>query len=508
MSDESILSMWSDAKIQILDNYWISGVLKFFVKSGTYFFTWKSEDFIEMQNVYIFLHQISSIQIKPLSISRTGLVFVFKDYNSFPLISFSALAAQYLIAFLEAKGIVSSNRGKCTVCSPGRILPNLPNGFIHSSRFISLVNHYKILTKIINYDNKESMQLDNLTKEDTDAFFDEEGKIKNYEEMVEKVQKNGLDEYSRTKIWPFLLHVYPSTSTISERAEINAKNLKLYKNLDQTKANFTRKQNKKFNSTLEAMEKNLNALQAKEKFNDSTKEMIRNILIRYSILCTNIGYKKTMESIVFILYYAFLKKIDEKQSIVTMNDDISLGKEEFCAFILACFRGFLNLGSRFRLYENGNETQKFFSERVYKIIEITHNQLHCWLSLFGLSNAMFLYEYACCGFANIIAKERLVKLWDISFSSPHNECFFIFFSVSITILLYGDLFLKSTLEENTFISEFEVLAKTVDIQKSIIVTKNIIKQMQSRGTDTAWMFIPLKTNKELLNYKPKYITIK
>ena len=518
MTDAVLLSSWKDIQIQINETEYVKGVLNFYNKSGTFYFTWDLDDesilITKLPSFFIIFHQIYSIQIKPMSISKTGLIFVFKDFAIFPLLIFSSMSATHFISYLLSKKMISKNGNQMLVTATVKLQPSLDEKYVHSSRFISLVQHTQVLLRLFansqNLEQKEEENQKIITFDELNKkYIDENGKFNDFETIFDEIQTKNrkLDESSRSFLWPLLLDVYPKTATKSEKEEINQKNLKLYNRLFQIRMSFTTKQNEKFESILKEMQQNLSKLEGKEKMTFYVKQMINDVLMRYIILCADVGYHKTMESIVYAFCFAFIDKIDEKGNKIYTNDFNTYDRDSFCAFLLSCLKNYLNIGCRVKLLENDEEAQKFFAERENKIIEVTHVQLHQWLTLYGLTGVEFLFNNSANGFSNLFDGQKLVELWDFSFSSQYSSSFYVLFSAALLILSFDKLFLQTSLQFDDFQNDFNKVAENIDISLCLTLTKNIIRILKNRGSDTAWIFIPLKQNQELLDFVPKYINI-
>ena len=524
MSDSTLLSTWKNAEIEITANNGISvkGTFNFYIKSGTYYFTWDSDEnssiLTDLKSFFILLHQIYSIQIKPITISKTGLIFVFKDLTVFPILILSSMTCSHLISYLLSKNLVKMDNNEIICIAQGKIQPSLNEKYVHSSRFLSLIQHIQNLIRLLGDDfittpqnesieNKET----HITKQDIDQkYIEKDGKIKNFNELIHLIQtkQKKLDDYSRAFIWPYLLNYYPQDATFQDKEEINNKNLILFNRLKEIRASFTKKQNEIFDATTNQIQENLGKIHMNDKNEIYIKQMIKETLVCYSILCSDIGYHESMENILFTFCSAFIDKIEEKEGKITTNDEKTFERDSFCAFLLSCLKNYLSIGCRFKLMERDLDSRKFYAERVNKILEVTHVQLHDWLTLYGLSDVDFLFRNSANGFSSIFKGDKILELWDYSLSSEYNSSFYIFFSAAITILSFDKLFMQTTLQfDENFQIEFNRIASEVDISKCITLTRNIIKILKARGPDTAWTFIPLKQNKDLIDFVPKYIKI-
>ena len=522
MTDSTLLSTWKNAEIEILKNeLLVKGTFNFYIKSGTYYFTWDSDEnssiLSDLKSFFILLHQVYSINIKPLSVGKTGLIFIFKDLTVFPTIILSSMTCSHLISFLTSKNLVKVNEREVFCIAQGKIQPSLDEKYVHSSRFLSLVQHIQNLIGLLGIDimkedeNEGLDRQETITKQDIcNKYMNKEGQIVNYNELIDLIQtkKKKLDDYSRSFLWPYLLGVYPQTATFQEKEEINRNNLSFFNRLRGIRISYTSKQRAVFDITVKQIRENLGRLHINEKYASFIKEMIEDVLICYSILCSDVGYHETMENIVYTLGLAFMEKIDDKERKIITYDGQTFNRDHFCGFILSCLRNYLNIGCRFKLMERELDARKFYAERVNKIFEVTHVQIHDWLTLYGLSDVDFLLRNSANGFSTIFKRDKLLTLWDFSLSSKYTSSFYVFFSAAITILSFDKLFIKTTLQvADNFQAEFNKIASEVNISKCITLTMNILRILKSRGPDTAWIFIPMKENKELLDFVPKYINI-
>ena len=238
MNDYVILSQWEFVELELNSNDKILGKLSFNQQYGVYFFLWEPNSKLENNfeadphflNVIIFLNQIEMIVTDYIGLEYSIIVFFFKDMTVFPKLYFTIhpiFSLEHLIKYLFHLKLIDYIKGaplSFLVISSNSINQISLNNYIHSSRFISLKNHFEIYKSLqyscykIYGEQSNLLYLNEFLK-----IFEE----KNYLiKLKQRILGNGIHDEIRIQIWPLLLSLYDQK--LSEKENINKKYLNLY----------------------------------------------------------------------------------------------------------------------------------------------------------------------------------------------------------------------------------------------------------------------------------------
>ncbi|KAH0786529.1 TBC1 domain family member 17 [Histomonas meleagridis] len=174
-------------------------------------------------------------------------------------------------------------------------------------------NHKRILEEIDEYSDHIGQEYQKITSEEWGNLFDEEGRIKNFEEFKLRLFHAGIDTEILNKALPFAFGVYPSNSTTIEREKLDKELSKEYKQLVNQVEKLTPDQinnNKRISSAFRVIKHDVSRTDRQLlAFKDNDAEglkMVTQLLRTYCIFNPPIGYLQGMNDLFVPILLAFL----------------------------------------------------------------------------------------------------------------------------------------------------------------------------------------------------------
>lgn len=148
----------------------------------------------------------------------------------------------------------------------------------------------------------EEGQVGRLTEDIFQTLFNEYGQLEDDLILRKAIFFAGMDRTLRRHIWPFLLHVYPFQSTFEERILIKEQKRQEYEEITKRRSELNGNYLTEFKRNIQSIiEKDVVRTDRSNPFfsgdDNPNLEMMRNILLNYSIYNPTLGYTQGMSDL-------------------------------------------------------------------------------------------------------------------------------------------------------------------------------------------------------------------
>ena len=477
-----IISIWKNVSIEITKQYHPSGELRLVVCDSNYYFYWIPDITTNTSNYDIdpghlsFVIELYQVQTIYGDLKEAGVGFLnisLKDNSIFPKLIFNdfgnlaiTLIIHYLVSQKLASFIVEEKINFISVNSQHQSKFDIPEDAINSSRFITIVEQWKVLEKfgahqkIHQFDPVSDSDLPNLKME---CF------------------KCGISPEMRCVIWPKLL------------------NVKRGNQFNLSKESLTRLQKIEFDIILEKINTRAKYLDRDEK----QINLVIEILTLYTLYNINLVSPEGLIEIVDILMDVFIKNINDDE--IEMRDGQKLPYDEGRAYIFEIFCKFLHKNSHFRILINDQQYNSFL-EKIFTIIQTISKPATEKITVFDLDDFIFLCKSIYLLYARDFEQDKVLRLWDSIISIDENFYFPLFFHSAVCILLFNPMFMNSQINKGDMIMAAENIKQTLNVNIPIKMAYNLHEEIvKQKGEE--WVLQILNDQNKISNYHPKYLPI-
>ncbi|OHT11245.1 hypothetical protein TRFO_01211 [Tritrichomonas foetus] len=416
---EEVISIWKDVYIEISPTNVAEGTLRMVRWNSSIFFHWipsntENKDSFDINpghlSVIIELHQVDTISIEKSELDYGVIEFFFKDFSTFPPLIFQNygnLAVSHLVQFIVDNNLGSYFNGKkhlISITSTSSPIHNTPENTISSTRFNTLVTHWRVLDRLGVHEIRRLPKPVSASDFEKFEFKNNNNSIHSNsesEENAHQVDSNLSNEKSRNSLHHSNnvnrsnsascanFHNKPSNVTRSNSVNHNSFNhpnsdiktqkddkmqkLKemCYKNGIQPElrckiwpkflniidydycsvihSNLTNYQKKSFETMTNCINSNTEWVKTYKR-GDKFVQFLRDILISYALFNPAIAYPEGLCEILIVLTDVFIKNFDENEDIVEMQDDRNLTFNEARSYMFGIFCSFIDKNGHYKIF--------------------------------------------------------------------------------------------------------------------------------------------------------------
>lgn len=417
--------------------------------------------------VAIFLHNVDRIIIDSHQMNYGAIDIKFKDGYSFPTLYFTTfgnIAVSHLASFLIEKEFATPiNECEFTIHvllkhsptgTPGSM--QIPEGFISSSKFLSLLDHWKLLDSLdLHGAHKCSHPLTSIDLCDSFAS------------MKKRILMDGMDNSLRGELWPILLGVYPPNADATTKAEIDAKNLALFRELrSQFESLFAIGQR-----TVVRISQSIKGDTSWLSENTEMMSFVIEILKAYSQYNRDTGHAEGMND---ILVQIVTVVIGEDLNKGRISDGRNMDRETAMAYAFACFVAFIERDQHNLMFSRPYEMQKRSSEEIYAIISKVCPPMASWMQLLEMTNMMFVYRPILLMYQRDIPTQGVLRLWDALLCTEKNSHFLYVFTVAFVLLLFGPCLILELETNGDVLDLMSKVSSSLNVQAIIHMALKLI----------------------------------
>ncbi|KAK6171577.1 hypothetical protein SNE40_019734 [Patella caerulea] len=297
--------------------------------------------------------------------------------------------------------------------------------------------------------------------------LDSEGKIKNKEDLLERIFRGGIEPSIRIEVWKYLLCYYTWDSNHKTRQEQRKRNVDDYFRMKLQWKTISAAQEKRFATLRERkglIDKDVTRTDRTQKFyqgeNNQNLLVLNDILMTYCMYNFDLGYVQGMSDLL-------------SPVLVVMENEVD-------AFW--CFAGLMErLCGNFEMDQNGMKVQL---AQIHKLMLVYDPELCHYLESHDSGNFYFCFRWILIMFKREFHFHEIQRLWEVMWTDKPCKNFHLIISLAI---LDSE---KSTLMENNF-GFTEILKHINDISLSIPLEDTLKK---AEG-----IFLQLKKYKKLPN---------
>ena len=311
-------------------------------------------------------------------------------------------------------------------------------------------------------DNCEPLQVDEYEK-----FKNEEGKIKNIEELNKRIYQRGLSNELRKEVWKYQLgYLHWDRSTIENEKLRRDKEL-LYKNMRATWKKLTEKETGlTLSKTLTLVDKDVKRTSLNREFfkdkNNKGHQTLREILNVYCVFHDpHNGYKQGMNDLAAVL-------------IELMQND---SDAYWC---------FVKLMDRYKgnFVKDGMQEQLGHLKSLLKVIDYEYYK---FLKNRESDDLMFCLQWVLLLFKREFSFDELQKLWDVFFTNlPFLHCsFHLIFCIAVLINKKSTIMHKNNFDFSDVIRCVNDLQGKINLEESLEKAKKLFEKISSSKLNLA-----------------------
>jgi len=254
-----------------------------------------------------------------------------------------------------------------------------------------------------------------LGLEEWSAFLDAEGRLLNEAGFRQRVFQSGLSPALRKEAWKFLLQLYPSSSTASERAGLASARSREYEVLKRQWSTISPKQAASFSKwreRLSRVEKDVHRTDRSHAYfsgdsADDHMRQLRAVLLTYCMYNFDLGYCQGMSDLAAPL-------------LAVMHSEA----DAFWCFVALMER----MQSNFHTDQTGMHKQLRALERLVALLD---PQLSAFLQERDCLNFFFCFRWILIHFKREFEFDQVLRLWEALWSRHLSEHFHLYVCVAV-----------------------------------------------------------------------------
>lgn len=521
VSKSEIIMVASNVDFEINNDSHTFGSFLLMSSNDVLRFEWKAEnptDNYIIPNVVTFsIFQINKIIRRDISFKKVAIRFILSDNSRLPLFIFTEfphIFVSHLLEYLANKQIIIVLPDKLNVFKVFSEQVNydenkpleysLPTG-LPANMTINIATHNSIL---------HNLGFQPLIRGEINIGF-EEFKDKDFENVKKRIFLSGIKPESRPFIWPYLLRVYPKDT--SEEEIRNILNLKKeeYLTIFRQRKLFTKHQKENSNAVkdiLVVLENDIKRTDRNlEEFQDlhgPYLNLLRNVLITYSLFNKDIGYVQGMCDIASIFVLLYIKGWKDEKAL--FYDGTYKTKEEAESFVFWNFVNFLDITKQSVVFSDLGFAKEFLLKRTCKIIKYIHKPLNDFISNQNFSELIFMFGPLLLLFKRQFVNSELLRLWDSIITSDLNS-YPRFITASLVILIYPKFLIHTDGTLGQLSGIMDNYLENVNVNSVINLTNSLLNEInnsQIPKKEKDYIFEPIFQQNTLKEYKSHYLKLK
>ena len=312
--------------------------------------------------------------------------------------------------------------------------------------------HIKIMEKIHNdIDQKlNEKQYEDITEHNYKDIFDDNGKIIDPDLFKARLFHANLDQKLLTYFLPFILGVYPLTSTLKEREELDNEMKEVYKVLE-LQLNILQQSavdhNEKLKGFLDTIKKDVDRT---DKTNDAFRDdnsigcqILTKFLKMYVLYNPPISYLQGMNDLLVPIITAYFPKWDQDGHPIDENGNRIDDYEKNLPIMFWCFDAMLKNTRHTELLQDVPLVSKQIAEEVISLLSKISPLCEIWLSRNSLSQLEWCYSVFVLLFKRTFTK-NIWYTWLRFNTATLPGKFLVLF---VTAIILEDLILFSNLKD-------------------------------------------------------------
>lgn len=324
-------------------------------------------------------------------------------------------------------------------------------------------------------------------------FFDDEGRIIDFDLFKKTIYSDGLEEKLLPEALPLIFGVFGPEMTTEEKItktkELEEQFRVICNQVDALQTvqiDANRKLNQSFRVISHDVERTDRSLPAFKNRNGKGLEILSKLLKCYCIFSPLIGYLQGMNDLFVPIILAFIPRWNEESQPLEEDGSVIEDAEKFMPMIFWCFDAMLKNVNQIQFLSNVTDQCHDQSEKINVIINEVSPIAGIWLRKYGLSQLLWCYSDFV-----LLFKRSFPNIWDVWFKlncSPKPKLWLTYFSAAIFIEAFNDL---STLEDvaiTTVMERYPRIMSEMDIWRI--------------GQIALWLLERVKLEESKENYVP------
>eukprot|EP00039_Didymoeca_costata_P006271 m.88781 g.88781 ORF g.88781 m.88781 type:complete len:485 (+) comp13188_c0_seq2:357-1811(+) len=302
------------------------------------------------------------------------------------------------------------------------------------------------------------MEDQQITSETWPNYFNADGQIL-YEYQVRKcIFFKGIAPEARPQVWPFLLAVYPFSSTPHQRQTIDANNSKEYAKLCEAWQLLRDREDESYRKNRKIIDKDVLRTDRNHPYftgdDNPNLDTLRNLLLAHTVLDPELGYVQGMNDILSPI-------------LATVQDEV---KSFWCfvSYMKRMRNNFVNISMHDGLRSVMALTKFYDPELASMLQECAHGEEEDWL---------FCYQWLLLDFKREFEFEDAIVIWERIWAQFSTSHFHIFVALGIFQLYKSKIMsFHDLLELQMFIKG---LAKNMNVQEVIRQALTVLWQLKA-----------------------------
>eukprot|EP00871_Galdieria_phlegrea_P004778 jgi/Galph1/5300/GphlegSOOS_G3922.1 len=305
------------------------------------------------------------------------------------------------------------------------------------------------------YFKEESESIASVSLETWHSYLDSEGRIRYPLALQYSIFRGGCSESVRKEIWPFLLQVFPWSSTLEERRQILEELTRKYNILKSQWGTIFPEQEmnyKEFRERKDLIEKDVirtdrNVSIFQDNDSSATRDM-KEILLTYSFYHFDIGYCQGMSDMLAPIMYVFYSSSEENRHVLSFW----------------CFCGLMQrIQSHFQKDQQGMRTEL---TRLKQIMSAVDKELATLLESKG-SDYLFCFRWIFILFKREFPWKDLFRLWDVFFVDTFARQDLPLFVTAGLLTLHRERIIHEKMEFDDLIRYIHDMSMRIDIHLAL-----------------------------------------
>lgn len=295
-----------------------------------------------------------------------------------------------------------------------------------------------------------------------ETHFDSEGRVLRVKELQDRIFGGGCQPELRQEVWPFILNVYPWSSTLEERAAIMEEKKREYDVLKNQWKSITEIQLKRF-----SLYRDREALVEKDVIRtDRTLDFYKgennpNVADLYEMLMTycqynfDLGYVQGMSDLLSPLYLLF--------------------KDKLMAFWT--FVGYMDMVED-HFFLDQQKTQGKLAD-LSSLVYYCDSELYNHLEKEDSSNFFFCFRWLLINFKREFKEEDILELWEVIWTCPYNTDYTLFIATAILLQERAPI-IEQKMCFADILRYINDLSQRIDLQEVLGNTESLFHNIRSQ----------------------------
>lgn len=462
--------------------------------------------------IYFFLHQLQSIQLE----SEVGVVPVVYIKFANPKLPSQIRFVFTNDAYVQMNNCLNELK-TLNFITKHSTFKNFFNVNVKNEKKFIFPDDWKTLSQVhclLAHKNIVSslpkLEEDNakFTLDDFKKYLNEDGSLKHFQELKEKVHISGLTDEARPYVWPYLMKFYEPEMTNAMKKEFVEKRLKDYEYLCIQYENLIDEQNR-YTDNYKIIVHDVERTDKTSPFFEEKIEsydMLKRMLSCFNLYLPDVGYIQGMGDFATMLFPIYIRAFKDHK--VEFFDGTIVDIKYAESFIFWNLLKLFEVSEQDSLFSSMSENQEFIAERAFAIINLNHRTLSQWLTTNGLSNLYFIYSSFLLQFKRNYPIDKVLEIWDIFYSYENPYAFIRFFVASVLFFIFPEIASEGSIQIGNMISILEKSIKNYEPKQILNLAKQLIKKIKSVESQSDWYFMKLPSFRTEVENYPKYFSLK